>query len=249
MSHALRFEEYQEPGGFTSGVLAVLVHLLLVAFLVVGVSWQSSRPEAVVVELWDRAPAEEPEAPPPEPAPKVVEPPPAPKMELKLEPKLESKPVNPDIAVEREKKPKKEPKKAVQKKEEPLKLDPRQRINEELARELEAFKKPQPRPDAARAAAPALAAAPDAGYIDKIRTRIKFNIVLPPDIPGNPEAIFNVVQLPTGEVLQVKLQKSSGVPAYDDAVERAIWKSSPLPRPDKPDQFRRELTLKFRPQE
>ena len=64
--------------------------------------------------------------------------------------------------------------------------------------------------------------------------------MLPPDIAGNPEAIFDVVQLPTGEVMSVKLRKSSGHKAYDAAVERAILKSSPLPRPDRPEQFQRE---------
>jgi len=73
--------------------------------------------------------------------------------------------------------------------------------------------------------------------------------VLPPDIKGNPEAIFDVVQLPTGEVLSAQLRKSSGHRAYDDAVERAILKSSPLPRPDRPEQFQRNLNLKFRPYE
>jgi colicin import membrane protein len=86
-----------------------------------------------------------------------------------------------------------------------------------------------------------------AGYVDKIRAKIKGNIVLPPDIKGNPEAVFDVVQLPTGEVLSVKLRKSSGVKAYDDAVERAILKSSPLPRPEKSELFERNLELKFRP--
>jgi len=70
---------------------------------------------------------------------------------------------------------------------------------------------------------------------------------VPPDMPGNPEAIFEVVQLPTGEIIDAKLTKSSGVRAYDDAVQRAIVKSSPLPRPDRPDLFQRSLTLKFRP--
>ena len=88
-----------------------------------------------------------------------------------------------------------------------------------------------------------------AGYIDKIRLKIRGNILLPPDIKGNPEAIFDVVQLPTGEVLTAKLKKSSGVPAYDAAVERAILKSSPLPKPDKGELFSRELTLRFKPQD
>ena len=58
-------------------------------------------------------------------------------------------------------------------------------------------------------------------------------MVLPPDMQGNPEAIFDVVQLPTGEIIDVQLGKSSGVRAYDEAVQRAILKSSPLPRPDR----------------
>ena len=72
-------------------------------------------------------------------------------------------------------------------------------------------------------------------------------MVLPPDLAGNPEAIFEVVQLPTGEIIEATLRKSSGSRAYDDAVQRAIIKSSPLPRPDRPDHFHRTLTLKFRP--
>ncbi len=66
-------------------------------------------------------------------------------------------------------------------------------------------------------------------------------------MPGNPEAVFEVVQLPTGEILDAQLRKSSGVKAYDDAVARAILKSSPLPRPDRAEHFSRTLTLRFRP--
>jgi colicin import membrane protein len=86
-----------------------------------------------------------------------------------------------------------------------------------------------------------------AGYVEKIRAKIKGNIVLPLDIKGNPEAVFDVVQLPTGEVLSAKLRKSSGVKGYDEAVERAILKSSPLPRPEKSEVFERNLELKFKP--
>jgi len=84
-------------------------------------------------------------------------------------------------------------------------------------------------------------------YAGRIRSKIRGNIVAPPDMKGNPEAIFDVIQLPTGEVLSVKLRKSSGHRGYDEAVERAILKSSPLPKPDKPDLFMRTLELRFRP--
>jgi colicin import membrane protein len=86
-----------------------------------------------------------------------------------------------------------------------------------------------------------------ARWIDQIRSRIRGYINLPPDIPGNPEAIFDVVQLPTGEIIDVKLRKSSGVHAYDDAVQRAILKASPLPKPVPADLFQRSLELHFRP--
>ena len=78
---------------------------------------------------------------------------------------------------------------------------------------------------------------------------VRGNIVLPPDLAGNPEAVFLVAQLPTGEVLSTKLARSSGHKGYDDAVERAILKSSPLPRPERPEIFSRELKLTFRPKD
>ena len=103
-------------------------------------------------------------------------------------------------------------------------------------------------PPKTQAASAALTRA-QAEWIDRIRAKIKSNIILPPDIAGNPEARFDVVQLPTGEVIDVRLAKSSGVRAYDDAVQRAILKSSPLPRPAQAELFVRTLELRFRPQE
>ena len=89
--------------------------------------------------------------------------------------------------------------------------------------------------------------AAQADWVRRIQAKIRGNVVLPPDLPGNPEAVFEVIQLPTGEILETQLRKSSGVRSYDEAVQRAIVKSSPLPRPDRPDLFSRTLTLRFRP--
>ena len=101
--------------------------------------------------------------------------------------------------------------------------------------------------DRATLAAQATRGRSEAEWIDRIRAKIRSNVILPPDLAGNPEAIFDVVQLPTGEVLEVQLRKSSGVRAYDDAVQRAILKSSPLPKPAQPELFVRTLQLRFRP--
>ncbi len=237
---------YEEPGKIPSAVLAVLVHLLLVALLFFGVHWQSRQPEAVMVELWNSLPA--PVAEKVEPVPEVKPAPaPAPKPEVKPEPIVEKvvEPKKPDIALEK----KKELKKEAPKKPE-LKLDRSKDIRAQLERETAAVSQQldkdrilaQMRREAATAAARA-----DAAYIAKLKGKIKSNIVLPPDIAGNPEAIFDVVQLPTGEIMSAKLRKSSGHKAYDAAVERAILKSSPLPRPDRPEQFQRSLEIKFKP--
>jgi colicin import membrane protein len=86
-------------------------------------------------------------------------------------------------------------------------------------------------------------------YIAAIRGKVRGNIVLPPEVKGNPEAEFEVTQLPSGEVLNVRLLKSSGHPAWDAATGRAILKSSPLPKPARSELFDRTLRLRFRPQE
>jgi colicin import membrane protein len=88
-------------------------------------------------------------------------------------------------------------------------------------------------------------------YVRSIQERIKRHVLLPPGMPGNPEAQFDVVQIPGGEVLTVTLRRSSGIAAYDEAVERAIRKAQPLPPPPAGVAFAevRELNLRFRPKE
>ncbi len=83
----------------------------------------------------------------------------------------------------------------------------------------------------------------------QIQRKVKSGWILPQDLQGNPEAVFNVVQLPTGEIISVRLIKSSGNALYDEAVERAILKASPLPLPAQRDLFERELKLTFRPRD
>ena len=55
--------------------------------------------------------------------------------------------------------------------------------------------------------------------------------MLPPDLPNDPVAEYGITLLPGGEILSVKLRKSSGFRSFDEAVERAIILSRPLPLP------------------
>ncbi len=72
----------------------------------------------------------------------------------------------------------------------------------------------------------------DTGYVAAITGKIKRSTSYVGDtgVPGNPRAVFKIEQLPTGEIISVRMVKSSGIPAFDDAVERGINNSSPLPK-------------------
>ncbi|MFO7541591.1 MAG: cell envelope integrity protein TolA [Thiobacillus sp.] len=85
---------------------------------------------------------------------------------------------------------------------------------------------------------------------DKISAKVRGNTRLPDGLNGNPEVRCLVRLLPTGEVVSVRVTHSSGNAAYDDAVVRAIEKSSPLPLPDDRDaraEFVPELSFIHRP--
>jgi colicin import membrane protein len=84
-------------------------------------------------------------------------------------------------------------------------------------------------------------------WVDKIKLKVGGNVIAPSGLSGNPEAEFAVSLLPDGGLIDVRLKKSSGNKSLDEAIERAIRKSDPLPRPDDPAVFQRELTLKIRP--
>jgi len=267
----------EEPGKKYALTFTILVHVGLLVVLFFGVQWKRSTPEVMEVELWSARPVQPTYVPPPPPPPEPQvkpEPRPLPKVEPKPEP---LPPKKPDIVVKEEKKkpepkkpepkpepPKPEPKKPEPKKVEPpkpeVKPPPKFDFDKELARETSQLKSSSAKA-AASAQQMANAAAAEAeqrassnkrgmaDYANKIRLKIRSNIALPPGIQGNPEAVFEVNQLPTREVLSVKLKRSSGNPALDEAIERAIRKSSPLPPPEDPSLFQRDLTIKYKPLE
>ena len=247
---------------WVAAILAIAVHVAFVLFLIFNVNWQNPKPAPVTAELYVPPAAERTQPPKPPPEPPKPEPP-KPQAETKPPP---VEPPKPDIALkqkqERAKKEQAERERKEKEKQDAEKRDAERReaekkqqekrlaeARERQAREADALKAQAQRERQAqeKTAADAARAKADADYIRRIQAKIRGNVVVPPDVPGNPEAIFAVVQLPSGEIIDVQLGKSSGVRAYDEAVQRAILKSSPLPRPDSPDMFRRNLTLKFRP--
>lgn len=217
-------------------------------------------------------PSPEPEEVKPEP---VVPPKPEIKPEPKPLPKVEPKPeIKPDIALKdaKKKEPPKKPEPKPELKPEPKKPEvkpepkpipkpqPKDAFKELLEREsrqLTAQKEAQARTDKANQLAAAAAVEQKAAgrasglatYVGKIRTKVKGNITLPIGIQGNPEAVFQVTQLPDGTILDggVRLMTSSGNAQLDAAIERALLKSSPLPKPDDPSLFQRVLEIRYKP--
>jgi colicin import membrane protein len=227
-------------------MLAFAVHAVLLAVMFFGVRMQNRPGDTVTVELWEAPP-------PPPPAPVVEAPkPPPPKVEA---PKPEPEVKKPEIV---EKAPPPKPKPKPEAKPAPPKDDiekilmreqvamEQRKLDEERKRADEARRKAESEKTARQLAATARDKAL-ADYVNRIRDKVRQNWILPQDVQGNPEAIFSVVQLPTGEVLSVKLRKSSGNPALDAAIERAILKASPLPLPEPRSLFDRQLELVFRP--
>lgn len=219
--------------------LSALVHLVLLAGLFVGVRFQSHAPAVVNVELWDTPPPPQPVVEQPKPPPPVVKPQPEPEPEVK-------KP--PEIALPEKPKPKPKPK------AEPPKRDLafEKRLREQAAledKQLDEQRKERDLRELIARQQADLRARATRTWIDRISAKIRGNIILPQDIPGNPAAIFDVTILPTGELITVRKKRSSGHAGYDDAVERAILKSSPLPQPDDRSVFDRRLELTFRPQD
>jgi colicin import membrane protein len=246
---ALAFPLRREPALLRSFLLAAGMHALLIGIMFLGVRFQSHPPTTVEVELWDTSPPPPPQA---EVKPEVKpEPPPPPPPKAEPPPKPVAKP---DIAVQKKPEPKPKPKAKPEPKRD---RDFEKRMREQLAMEQQAVAQQ----DAERRERELKAliarqqqAARDKGlaaWTDKIKSKIRSRIPVQvaDAVAGNPDAIFNVSLLPNGEVLTVRMRKSSGNKAYDEAVERAILGASPLPKPDEASLFQRQLELTFRPRD
>lgn len=254
---------------------AFIANLVFLALIVFSVSWRNPPATPVTAEIYAPPPPvveplPEPPKIPPAPEPPKVTPP-------KVEPPKEVLP-DPDIALLEEKKKAEEKarqekleKERIEKeqreaREKAERIERERKAREEKARKEKEERERKAREEKARQEAEAQKAAEAEKkfqqYLEnqarenalvrwqaQIQAKVRGNVNLPPNIAGNPQALFEVTQLPTGEVLNARLVKSSGNAAYDEAVYRAILKSSPLPLPERKDLFQRQFNLRFQPYE
>lgn len=238
---------------------SLAAHLGLVAFLVIGISWNNSTPSGVEVELWD--------------ASQQVETPVVP--ELKTEMKEEAA----DIAIKKKKVEKEPPKKEVVKETpKPPKPTPPKEKEKEKPKKAEAPKATAPAETKANAAADKVRAdqlarlraaagaeggsggtsgsgvggggnAPP-GWTDKVVKKVKPLIVFNPEsISGNPAAVVKVNLAPDGAILSTDLVTSSGNAGWDRAVLLALTRAESLPKDDNGKIPQREVKLTFKPKD
>ena len=225
---------------------SLVVHLGLLAFLMIGISWNTSTPSGIEVELWDSTPQ--------------IETPPAP--ELKTEIKEEAA----DIAVKKKPVEKEPPKKEVVKeapkpvpavKPIPPKEVPKKEVAKEAPKpaaltpaQIKANAEADKRREANIASLRGLAAkdggtggsvgsgvggggnAPP-GWSDKVIKKVRANITFNADsFKGNKQTIIQVKLAPDGAILTRVMTSSSGDNAWDQAVLSAIDATQSLPKDD-----------------
>jgi len=251
-------------GRFTKGgstkrafTFSFIAHLGLLAFLVIGISWNNSTPSGVEVELWDSAP-------------QVVN---KPEPELKTVMKEKAA----DIAVKK-KEVEKEPPKKEAVKEIPKIVKPPPPKKEEPPKKTEPPKALSPAETKANAAAEKVRAdqlarlraaagaeggsggkvgsgvggggsAPP-GWTDKVIKKVKPLIVFNPEsVSGNPAAVIQVNLAPDGAILSTSVLTSSGNPSWDRAVLLALSRAESLPKDDNGKIPQREVKLTFKPKD
>jgi len=225
-------------------LLAVGVHAVLVAALALGVSWRSHEATPLSAELWAAVPRvaapEPPPPPPPEVArPKVEAPPPAPpkvaepEAQIVTEKKPAAKPTPEDKPAEEKaqaREAERRKKEEARKQEETRQRQEQERV--ERQREENLKRLAAQLPGSAPTPSPGTdtrSAGPSASYAGRVRARIFPKIVFTDVVPGRAVAEVQVSVAPDGKITGRRLTRSSGVPAWDEAVLRAVDRTEELP--------------------
>ena len=97
------------------------------------------------------------------------------------------------------------------------------------------------------------AAAVNAGllsqYLAQIQARIQRAWIRPPSARAGLNCVVYVTQVPSGEVVSVRIGECNGDDIVRQSIEAAVYRASPLPLPSDPALFERNLRLNFKPDE
>jgi colicin import membrane protein len=212
-------------------LLALLMHVLLGALLYYGVRWHSAAPQGVAAELWEPIP----EASTPEPAIKPAPTPQLPEEEADIalqEKQRKARLAEREAAQARQRENQARAEAARKEVERKAMEAQRQASKAERQAELARLRAQAGGTGAAAnaGAGSGSSAKPSSGYAERVRQRVKPNIIFNEDVAGNPAAVVAVHMAPDGSLLSTRLARSSGNAGWDTAVLRAVQRSDPLPR-------------------
>lgn len=87
----------------------------------------------------------------------------------------------------------------------------------------------------------------EAIYASDISNKVRRNWLRPVGSSEDFSCVVLVTQMPTGDVISVRVLSSCGSDLLNRSVETAVRKASPLPAPPVPDAFHREIKFTFIP--
>jgi len=94
-----------------------------------------------------------------------------------------------------------------------------------------------------------LNASDEARWAFAIQQQITRNFIRPASAPENLECVVDVRQLPGGQVVNVDIGRCNGDESVRRSIEAAVFKASPLPSPENPNVFDRDLRIIFKPEQ
>lgn len=238
----------QSPSNMKALAYAVAVHVVVIVLLVIGFTWRQEppggakpKPDVVKARVVDN-----------EQVQKEVE-----RIKAEDQRKRKEEAEKKQKAAEAEKRRRLEEQRAAELKrkqaEDKKQRAEQQRAAEETRRkEAEAGLREQlAAEEKARAAAREQRALTEAErYKALIRQKVERNWVRPGAADKGLECVVRVRLVPGGEVIEAKVVRGSGNPAFDRSVENAVYKATPLPLPTDVQLFEyfRELEFVFKPE-
>ena len=86
-------------------------------------------------------------------------------------------------------------------------------------------------------------------YSYAVQQKIQRNWVKPASAQPGIECVIDVRQARGGEVIAARVGRCNGDAAVRRSIEAAVFKASPLPEPEDPNLFQRDLRITFKPEE
>ena len=84
-------------------------------------------------------------------------------------------------------------------------------------------------------------------WVAAITQRVTQSWIRPPNTPDGLDCYVKITQLPSGQVVNAVMEQCNGNSVIQQSILTAVRKASPLPTPDNPDVFLRQITFEFNP--